>query len=277
MLATLIIVFREMIEAGLIIGIVMAATKGVLHRTRWVIYGIIGGILGACLVATFADKIADMMQGTGQEIFNASVLGTAVLMLTWHNVWMARHGRHIALEMKSLGHDVSHGQRSLSALSIVVGLAVLREGAEVVLFLYGIALSGSSSAISMFGGGVLGILLGAGISALMYTGLIKIHARYLFAVTSWLIALLAAGMASSAVVYLEQAGIVNFWLQIVWDSSEILSQSSMAGQALHTLIGYSDQPSLIQLVVYVATLATIFILMKLFGHVPKNEAAVSAT
>lgn len=276
MLATLIIVFREMLEAGLIIGIVLAATKGVPHRGRWVSYGILGGLAGACLVAAFAGKIAGMMHGTGQEIFNACILGTAVLMLTWHNVWMARHGRHIALEMKSLGHDVSHGNRSLSALSIVVGLAVLREGAEVVLFLYGIALSGSSSAVSMLSGGALGILLGAGISVLMYTGLLRIHARYLFTVTSWLIALLAAGMASSAIVYLQQAGIVNIGSQIMWDSSAILSEGSLFGQAMHTLVGYTDQPSAIQLVVYVATLATIFTLMKLFGHAPKPTAAQPA-
>jgi high-affinity iron transporter len=269
MLATLIIVFREMIEAGLVIGIVLAATKGVPHRTRWVCYGVLAGVAGACVVALFAGKIAGMMQGSGQEIFNASVLAAAVLMLTWHNVWMARTGRHIASEMKNFGQDVSLGKRSLNALAIVVGLAVLREGAEVVLFLYGIALSGGSSTASMLTGGALGVASGAVISVLMYTGLMRIPTRYLFTVTSWLIALLAAGMASQAIVYLQQAGIVNIMSEIVWDSSAILSEGSLFGTAMHTLIGYTDQPSAIQLVVYVATLAAIFTLMKLFAHAPK--------
>lgn len=272
MLATLIIVFREMMEAGLIVGIVLAATKGVAHRGRWVGYGIAAGIAGACVVAMFASTIANLMEGTGQEIFNASILGLAVVMLTWHNVWMASHGKQLAMEMRAVGEDVSHGRRSLAALAIVVGVAVLREGSEVVLFTYGIALSGGSTVASMLTGAGLGIVLGGGLSALMYAGLLRIRAKYLFTVTSWLIALLAAGMASQAVVYLQQAGLVYAMSDIVWDSSELLSQGSLVGQALHTLVGYTDQPSQLQLLVYVSTLAVIFALMKIFGHAPEKKA-----
>jgi len=122
----------------------------------------------------------------------------------------------------------------------------------------------------MLAGGALGILLGAVLSVLMFKGLLKVPTRHIFAVTSWLIALLAAGMAGHAVVYLEQAGVVNILSAIVWDSSWLLSEKSLLGTALHTLIGYTDQPSGIQLVVYVATLVMIFTLMKLFGHAPKE-------
>src|ERR1700742_5135708 len=134
MLATLLIVFREVIEAGLIVGIVMAATKGVPHRGLWVIYGVAAGVIGACLVAAFAGEIASLFQGSGQEFFDASILLLAVCMLTWHNVWMAGHGREMARELKAAGHQVKTGERTLAALSIVVGVAVLREGSEVVLF-----------------------------------------------------------------------------------------------------------------------------------------------
>lgn len=92
MLATLVIVFREVIEAGLIVGIVLAATKGVPRRGLWVAYGVIGGVAGACLVAAFAGQIASLFEGSGQELFDASILTLAVGMLTWHNVWMASHG-----------------------------------------------------------------------------------------------------------------------------------------------------------------------------------------
>jgi len=93
MLATLLIVFREVIEAGLIVGIVLAASRGVSRRSLFVGYGVAGGVLGACIVATFAGEIESLFQGSGQDIFNASVLLLAVCMLTWHNVWMACHGR----------------------------------------------------------------------------------------------------------------------------------------------------------------------------------------
>lgn len=271
MLATLIIVFREAIEAGLIVGIVLAATRGVAKRGKFVSYGILGGIVGACLVALFASSIANLVEGAGQELFNASVMAIAVLMLTWHNVWMAREGRHIAMQMRSLGEDVSHGRRSLTALSIVVGIAILREGSEIVLFLYGIVLSGGDSAVSMIGGGIFGLLLGAALSALIYLGLLRIPTHRLFAVTSGLIALLAAGMASQATVFLQQAGWVNVLSQTLWDTSNILSNGSMFGKAMHTLIGYTDRPSAIQMIVYAVTLVTIFILMKLFGHPPVSH------
>ena len=82
MLASLLIVFREVIEAGLIVGIVLAATSGVARRGLWISIGVAGGILGACLVATFAEQLARLFQGSGQELFNASILLVAVLMLT---------------------------------------------------------------------------------------------------------------------------------------------------------------------------------------------------
>lgn len=271
MLATLIIVFREIIEAGLVIGIVLAATRGVPRRSLWVSYGIIGGIIGAGLVALFANSINALMEGAGQELFNVAILIIAVLMLTWHNVWMARHGREMALEMKAIGEAVVSGRRSLTALAIVVGIAVLREGSEIVLFLYGIAISGNDTVASMAIGGVIGVLLGAAISALMYFGLLRIPARHLFKVTGWMIALLAAGMATQAVAFLEQAGIVTALTQVAWNTSSVLSNGSLTGKVLHTLIGYTDRPTLMQLIVYIITLAIIFTLMRLFGHSPNKK------
>jgi high-affinity iron transporter len=149
------------------------------------------------------------MQGAGQELFNVSILLIAVLMLSWHNVWMARHGREMAAHMKAVGEAVAAGKRSLAALSIVVGIAVLREGAEIVLFLYGIAISGNDTAATMAVGGAFGLLLGGVGGALMYFGLLRIPARHPFKVTSWLIALLAAGMATQAMAFLQQAEVVT--------------------------------------------------------------------
>ena len=113
MLGALVIVFREVIEAGLIIGIVMAATRGVVGRGRWINIGIAAGVLGAAVVAIFAGAISQAFEGSGQELFNASVLGIAVVMLMWHNAWMARHGREIAAEMRQVGTAVSEGAKAV--------------------------------------------------------------------------------------------------------------------------------------------------------------------
>ena len=234
MLGALIIVFREVIEAGLIVGIVMAATRGVAGRGRWVTIGVVGGVLGASIVAIFAGAISDAFQGSGQELFNASVLGIAVLMLMWHNAWMARHGREIADEMRRVGTAVSEGAKPLTALAIVVGLAVLREGSEVVLFLYGILASGTSVSATLLGG-VLGIVAGAAFTALTYFGLLAIPSRHIFSVTSWLIALLAAGMAAQSAHFLNNAGLVVALDKTVWDTSWLLSENSIFGRMLHAL------------------------------------------
>lgn len=263
MLATLLIVFREVIEAGLIVGIVLAATKGVPRRGLWVSYGVIAGVAGACLVAAFASEIGALFQGSGQELFNASILLLAVGMLTWHNVWMASHGRAIAQEMREVGRAVASGGRPLAALAIVCGVAVLREGSEIVLFLYGIAASGGTSALSMMAGGILGLLAGAGVSMLMYLGLLTIPARYLFSFTSGLITLLAAGLAAQAVAFLQQAGYVEVLTSTVWDTSWLLSDDSVLGRLLHTLIGYTDRPNGAQVLVYLLTVSFIWGLMRL--------------
>jgi high-affinity iron transporter len=264
-LAALLIVFREVFEAGLVIGIIMAVTAGVPGRAVWVAGGVAAGVLGACVVALFTGGLSELFGGNGQEVFNASILGVAVVMLTWHNVWMSRHGRELAEELRAAGEAVVAGSKSLLALACVVAIAVLREGSEVVLFLYGVAAAQGGANLAMVGGGFAGLLLGSLVCLFTYLGLITIPARYLFGVTSALIALLAAGMAAQAIAFLEQANILTAFDETVWDTSWILSDSSYLGRALHTLIGYVDQPTAMQLIAYAATLAVMVLLMKVFA------------
>ncbi|MDE2266676.1 MAG: FTR1 family protein [Alphaproteobacteria bacterium] len=279
MLASLLIVFREVIEAGLVVGIVLAASKGVPHRGRWVSIGIGAGVAGACLLAAFAGEISNLFSGSGAELFNAGILLLAVGMLTWHNVWMAGHGREIAAEMRRVGAAVATGERTLSALAVVVGVAVLREGSEVVLFLYGIASQGGASLAAMMAGGVLGMAAGAALSAVMYLGLLAIPVQRLFAVTSGLITLLAAGMAAQAILFLQQGGYLEFFTATVWDTSWLLPQESILGRLLHTLVGYSDAPNGAQLLFYAVTIAGITTLMRLERRpiTPKFSASTSGT
>ena len=271
MLPSMLIVFREVFEAGLVIGIVMAVTSSVPGRGLWVAGGVAAGVLGACIVALFTGGLSELFGGSGQELFNAGILGFAVLMLGWHNIWMARHGREIASEMRAAGEAVATGAKSLAALAVVVMIAVLREGSEVVLFLYGVAAAQGGGDLSMVAGGAAGLVLGALVCLLTYLGLITIPARYLFAVTSTLIALLAAGMAAQAIAFLQQANILTAFDETVWNTSWILSDSSLLGRALHTLIGYVDRPTAMQLIAYAATLAVILVLMRLFAVRPAQR------
>ena len=263
MLASLVIVFREVIEAGLIVGIVLAATRGVPRRGWWVMAGIAGGTLGACLVAAFAGELGALFNGSGQELFNAAILLIAVGMLTWHNAWMAGHGRELARDVRAVGDAVAAGHRPLTAIAVVVGVAVLREGSEVVLFLYGIFATGGTTVGAMVSGGLFGVALGGVVSALIYLGLLAVPAHRLFTVTTALITLLAAGLASQAVFFLQQADYLQGLATPLWDTSWLLSEESVPGRLLHTLIGYTAVPDAAQLLAYALVIALMLALMRL--------------
>lgn len=271
MLPTAIIVFREVLEAALVISIVMAATKGVSRRGLWVSLGTGLGILGAGVTAAFADTIANAVSGIGQELFNAVILFAAVLMLGWHNIWMQRHGRELAMHMKQVGQQVASGETPLHIMAIVVAIAVLREGSELVLFLYGIAAQGSHP-LSMMTGAIVGLCGGAVMGTALYLGLLRIPTKHLFTVTSWMILLLAAGMASQGAAFLVQANILPSLGTAIWNTSWLLPQSGLMGQILHTLVGYVAAPSGIQIVFYLITIAVIGTLMQVYKQPQIKQA-----
>jgi high-affinity iron transporter len=257
MLASAIIVFREVLEAALIVGIVAAATRSVPGRTAWLAAGIGAGVLGAAMVALGTERIAAMASGIGQELFNATVLGIAVLMLAWHNLWMSSHGAELAKDARNVGHDIRDGRRERSVLLIVVGLAVLREGSETVLFLYGIAAGEGGASLPMLVGGLVGVAGGVAVGYLLYRGLLRIPLKWFFTATAILVLFLAAGMASQAARFLIQADVLPSLAEPVWDTSAVLPDGSIVGTLLHGLVGYDARPAGMQLIFYVLVLVAI--------------------
>lgn len=262
MLGTAVIVFREVLEAALIISIMLAATRGMLGRGRWVWIGLASGLGGAVLLALLADRINNAIAGTGQEMINATILLTAVVMLTWHLVWMRKHAAQLSQQIRRVGAAVMAGEQAPTALAVIVGLAVLREGSELVLFLHGIAASGSGASNLLFGS-LIGLAAGVLIGVVLYLGLLRIPIHQVFRVTGWLILLLAAGLAAQAAGYLVQANLIPSLGERIWDSSQLLSQQSVLGQFLHITLGYLDRPMGIQILTYVATLFGILLLTRL--------------
>jgi high-affinity iron transporter len=256
MFGTAIIVFREVLEAALIIGIVAAATHNVPGSRRWLFAGLVAGLAGAGAVAASTDVIGEFASGMGQELFNASVLGIAVVMLAWHNIWLSSHGAALAADAQAVGGDIRDGRSECSVLLLIVGLAVLREGSETVLFLYGIAASGQGQS-SMMIGGLIGISLGIAAGYMVYAGLLRMPLRWFFTATSVLVLLLAAGMASQAARFLIQADLLPSLAAPLWDTSAALPERGVPGMLLHSLIGYDSRPDGMQLVFYIIALVTI--------------------
>lgn len=260
MIAALLIVFREVLEAGIVIGVVLAASEGIRHRGLWIGLGILGGLSGSALLALFANEIASTFEGSGQDILNAAILSIAVVMLVWTVVWMASHGRQMVAEMKDVGSDVKEGRRPLAALAIVVGMAVLREGVEIVLFLYGIATTGDETVGAVVLGGLAGLACGAVVSLALYRGLVAIPLRHLFKVTTIIITLLAAGLAAQAVGILQDSGFIQSLSDPLWNTNWLLDDDSALGRVLRTLVGYRAEPTGMQLIAYLGTVATIVVL-----------------
>ncbi len=248
-----LLVFREVLEAALIVSIVCAATRGVRLRGLYVAGGIALGLVGAMLVALGAGAIAGLASGSGQELFNAGVLLAAVAMIGWHVVWMSRHARELAQHMNAVGQAVKAGSSSLTLLLAVIALAVLREGSEVVLFLYSMAMGGIGAG-GLVGGIALGVAGGVLLGFALYFGLLRIPLKHFFGATNAMLVLLAAGLASAAARFLLQANRLPALGEQLWDTSWLLANGSLAGKTLGVLVGYDASPAGIQLVFYGATL-----------------------
>lgn len=261
MLATAVIVFREVLEAALIIAIVLGTSRGIPGRGRWVAGGVAFGLIGAFVVALLANAASAAFSGDGQAMFNAAILLTAVAMLTWHNVWMSSHARQMSSELNAVGMQVQSGDRPLAALMIVTLAAVMREGSEAVLFLWAIA-TGGEQGMQMVAGGIGGVAAGILVGLLLYAGMLRIPIRHFFRVASWMVVLLAAGLAAQAAGFMNQFGLLPSLGYRLWDSSAVLSQNSLAGQLLHILIGYTARPSGIEVLFYAATLLLMLTLMR---------------
>ena len=259
MFAAALIVFRETLEAALFVGIIAAATRQLPRRGRWLAAGVGAGVAGALLLALSAEQVSSWADGIGQDLVNIAILAVALTMLVWHCVWVSTHGREMASEARRLGASVQGGERKPWALFVAVALAVLREGAETVLFVAG----------SLTGGGpvgtgavllacALGLVAGAGVGIALYAGLSRIPTQKLFDATNMLIALLAASIASQLARALTQAGLLEHGTAPLWDSSAWLASDSALGALLHALVGYDARPSAAQLAFYVTVLGGIY-------------------
>ena len=256
MFGTAIIVFRETLEAALFVGIIAAATRGLEGRARWLLSGVIAGGLGAIALAAGAEQVGTWADGIGQDLVNALILSIALAMLVWHCVWVSNRGAEAAAGARALGSSFKAGDRAPWALTGVIALSVLREGAETVLFVSGYS-RGSGSG-GLIGGAILGVGLGIALGGVLYLGLSRIPMKRMFTVTNTLIAFLAAAIASQLARAIAQAGIVNVIGEPLWDTTAFLRADSPLGTVLHALLGYDPQPTGLQLAFYLSTLVAVF-------------------
>lgn len=262
MLQIAIVVFREVLEIALILGILASASKEIKHRSNYILTGLALGIIASIALAFFTDQISASLEGMGQEFFNGLILIASAFMIGWTTLWMQKHAKTLTSELKRLSISVKEGRKPLYALLIVVLLSVLREGTEIVLFTYSYYVSGTQIN-HIIAGLIFGILGGSMIGLALYLGIMKAFGRHFFTVTSWLLIFFASGIAMAGIGFWQNAEIIPSLKNPAIDLSNIIAQQSFFGKFLNIFFGYIDQPSLMQLIVYFSCLTTLIIGLKI--------------
>ena len=258
MLQIAIVVFREILEISLILGILSAATKEIEGRAKWILGGLTLGAIVSIALAFFTDTISDSLNGQGQEFFNGLVLLSAAAMISWTVIWMQKHAKSISGELKKLSNSIREGKKPLYILLFVVFLSTVREGTEIVLFTYSYYLAGED-VFYISSGLIIGIIFGSAVGFALYLGILKASGKYFFIVTTYLLVFLASGIAAQGIGFWINADIVPAFGNPLFDISGILPQTSILGKFLHIFFGYLDQPAGIQLLVYFVNLAVLFL------------------
>ena len=247
-----LIVFREILEVALVLSILLAATTNLQGRGKWLTLGLLLGTGGSLIVAYFTEQISVLAEGMGQEVFNASVLLIAASLIGFTVVWMNTHAKQMAAHVKEVGKAVREGTKPLYMLTVVVGLGMLREGSEIALLSHGILASGVAVGHVLLGG-LAGLIAGMLVGFGIYKGIIRAATKHLFRISSYLLIALCAGMVTQALGLFAAADMLPTLVPTVWDTSGLVSESSILGQALHAMVGYTARPSGIQLLGYFLT------------------------
>lgn len=257
MLPSFLLSLREGIEAALIIGIVLGALQKI-HRPdlQWAVWvGAASAALVSLLVALTLGLVGASLEGEAEEIFEGITMLLAAGVLTWMIFWMNRQARHLRSDLESDVRQVAISS-GLGALFLLAFAAVAREGVELALFLSATAMaSGSQSTL-------IGALLGLGTAILLgwslFASLVKLDLRRFFRVTGVLLILFAAGLVAHGVHEFNEVGWIPPIIAHVWDLNPILDEASTGGQLLTALFGYNGNPSLTEVLAYLAYFAAIW-------------------
>ena len=260
MLGALLITLREGLEAALIVGIVLGALRKVGHadRSRIVWLGVAAAVAASIVAALALDALGVAFEGRGEEIFEGVAMILAAAVLTWMIFWMQRRGRDVRadLEEDTRRAAVRASGWGLFGLAFV---AVFREGIETVLFLTAAAFG--STPTETLVGGALGLLLAILLGWLIFAAGRQLNVRAFFQVTSVLLILFAAGLVAHGVHEMQEAGLMPIIVEHVWDVNGVLDEASLGGQMLQALFGYNGNPSLLEVLSYVAYLVVVGLLV----------------
>jgi high-affinity iron transporter len=251
---TFVITLREAFEAALLLGIVYTYLDKVgrpdqfHYVTRGALLGVAASILLGVAVTVLSGPLLDL----GPDLIGVGVLLVAVVVLTWHGWWMRQHARAVKGDVQRRLDEASETRR-FWIVALIAFTGVFREGAETVLFVWGLLAQASVSGIGTAAGALLGIVGAAALGWAIFRGGKRVSLPKFFAVTSVLLLLVAGGLLSTAVGKLQGLGVLPI-TSVVWDTSSLLDDRSLVGEFLGGLVGYRAKPSLLEMLAYVGYL-----------------------
>lgn len=252
-----VIIFREVLEIALILAAVISSTEGLAKRNIAIITGCITGAAASSILALTIHKLNTAFDGMGQEYFLATILFTASIMMAWTVLWMRRH----ASTLKGKIHQAAtHSPLPLITLSVIIAIAILREGFEIILFTYGHIQTNAISWIDIITGSIMGLTAGSLLGYTWYRGMITFAGRHVFTITSILLVFMAAGMASQGLHMLIAADSFHLFTAPLWDSTWLLKDGSMVAKMAKSLFGYQARPTLAEVLMYAIFLIVVFTL-----------------
>lgn len=251
MFVPFLIMFREGLEAALIVSLIASYLKRT-QRSQWLGVVWIGVILAAALclgLGIFINETTGEFPQKQQELFEGLVAVVAVCILTYMVFWMRKVSRSVKTHLEgAIDNALSAGKGQGWALVAMVFFAVAREGLESVFFL--LAAFQQDVGVQAPIGAVLGLVCAILVGMMIYWGGIKLHLAKFFKWTSLFILFVAAGLAAGAIRAFHEAGLWNYLQDIAFNLTDVLSTHSLLGTFLEGILGYQEAPSVSEVLVY---------------------------
>ena len=255
MIETLLITWRETLEAALIVGILLTylARSGARAGMRHVWLGTAAAVLAAIACAAVSGGVVTLLDPEAQEMIQAGVLFLAVAVLSWMVLWMHRHARALRGDLHRRADRALAAGRGMG-LATIAFAAVFREGVETVLFLWGVIVQrgAAGSVVPLVGAGLAGAALAVATAWVFFRGAAFLNLQTFFRVTGVLLLLVAAGLLTSGVNKLIGLGYLPPLVPQVWNTAWLVPDRSTLGAILGALIGYRSRPSLLEVIFFAA-------------------------
>lgn len=265
----LFVVWRESVEAMLVIGILYAwlrNNQGGERGIPWLWGGVAGGIALALALGWAMLSVQNGLSGETLEIFQTAVVFIAAALITQMVLWMKKHGREMKRQLEREAEQATRNARWIG-IAVVAALAVAREGAETVIFLYGMGLEkGSGGMVPLAGGAAAGLLLALATAWAVERGLRFLNYGTFFRVSGFLLLLFASALVMNGGERLIGMGWLPPLVDPLWDSSALLDDSTTLGNLVASLTGYRAHPSLAALLLYAAYWAGEAALSRLYNR-----------